>query len=87
MESVTILAGPISESATELRVAMPFTTEVAPADAHWVISAAVKIVKRGQDYFPESKPGAEQEETIVSLYGPSPLSRIVKLAKRVFLGK
>ena len=78
MESVTIVAGPMSEKATEFRVAVPFTTELAPSDAHWVISPAVKIVKRGQDYFPEAKPGAQQEETIVSLQGPSPLSRIVK---------
>ncbi|HVA16907.1 MAG TPA: hypothetical protein VMV59_04240 [Candidatus Dormibacteraeota bacterium] len=68
MESLTILAGPISERATELRVGLSFTTErLAPTEAHWVYSPAVKIVKRGQDYFPEPKPGAQQEEQILPL--------------------
>lgn len=63
MESITILAGPISEKATEIRVGVPFTTErLTPTNAHWVFSAAVGIVKRSQDFFPAPKPGAQQEE-------------------------
>ena len=87
MESVTILAGPVSEKANELRVGVPFTTELAPSEAHWIISPAVKIVKQRQEYLPEAKPGAEQEEKIASLNQPYPLPRFVELAKRVFLGK
>jgi len=76
-ESVTILAGPISEKAAEVRVAVPFitrlpssllfSTENAPTEAHWVYSAAVKIERRGQDYFPETKPGAQQLEEVLPL--------------------
>ena len=68
MESLTIVTGPISEKATEIRVGLPFTTErFAPTEAHWVFSPAVEIVKRGQYYFPEPKPGAQQEEQVLSL--------------------
>jgi hypothetical protein len=68
MESITIAAGPISEGATELRVAVPFTSEwIAPTKAHWVFSPVVRIAKRGKSYFPETKPGAQQEEQIVRL--------------------
>ena len=67
-EGLTILAGPISEGATEMRVAFPFTTErFAPSKAHWVFSPSVQIVKRGQDFFPEPKPGARQEEQVLPL--------------------
>jgi hypothetical protein len=77
MESVTIVAGPISEKAAEVRVAvpfitalpsyLPFITEHSPREAHWVYSAPVKIEKRGQDYFPETKPGSQQMEEVLPL--------------------
>jgi hypothetical protein len=77
LESVTILAGPISEKASEFRVAVPFTTDRVPSlpfttmfeptEARWVFSPATKLVKRGQDYFPAAKPGAKQEEQVLSL--------------------
>ena len=68
MESLTAVVGPISEETTEMRVGLAFTTErLRPAEAHWVFSPAVKVVKRGQDYFAEPKPGAQQEEQVVSL--------------------
>ncbi|HXT58730.1 MAG TPA: hypothetical protein VN699_08840 [Pirellulales bacterium] len=77
MEPLTILAGSISERATEMRVGLPFTTErLAPATTgHWVFSPVVKIVKRGQDYFPETKPGAQQEEQFLWSTRPSELSQ------------
>lgn len=68
MESVTILIGPISERATEVRVGVPFTTErLTPREAHWIFSPAASIVKRGGEYFAEIKEGAQQEEQVVSL--------------------
>ena len=68
MESVTIMVGPISESATEIRAGLALTTEWhEPTKAHWVITPAVKLVKRGEDYFPEAKPGAQQEEQVLPL--------------------
>lgn len=68
METITIAASPISEKATELRVAVPFTSEWnTPTRAHWVFSPLVKIVKRGALYLAEVEPGAQQEEQIVRL--------------------
>jgi hypothetical protein len=76
MEPFTILAGSISERATEMRVGLPFTTErLAPKTVHWVFSPVVKIVKRGQDYFPETKPGAQQEEQVLWSTRPGELSQ------------
>ncbi len=66
-ESITILASPISENATEMKVAVPFTTEWFPTKAHWVFCPVVKIVKKGQDFFPEVKEGAKQEEEVLPL--------------------
>ena len=66
-ESITILASPISENATEMKVAVPFTTEWFPTKAHWVFCPVVKIVKKGQDFFPEVKEGAKQEEQVLPL--------------------
>ena len=71
MESVTIVAGPISEKTTEIRVGVPFTTErFAPTKAHWVFSPTAKIVKKEELYFPEPKSGAQQEEQILPLNWP-----------------
>jgi hypothetical protein len=71
MESITILAGPISEKAAEFRVGVPFTTErLAPTKVHWVFSPAFKIIKRGQDYFPESTQEAQQEDQVLSRTWP-----------------
>jgi hypothetical protein len=63
-ESTISVVGPVSENATEMKVGFPFTTEWFPAKAHWVFCPVVKIVKKGQDYFPEVKEGAEQEEEV-----------------------
>ena len=72
MESVTILVGPISESATEMRVGVPFTSQrFAPTEVRWIYSHVIKIVKKGQDYFPETKPGTQQEEKVVPLTASS----------------
>ena len=68
MESVTFLAGPISESATEIRVGVPFTSQrFAPTEVRWIYSRPIKIVKKGDDYFPEMKPETQQEEKVVPL--------------------
>jgi len=77
MESVTILAGPISEKATEVRVvvpffkalarSLPFGRERAPTEADWIYSPAARVIKRGQYYFPEIKPGAQQAEESLPL--------------------
>ena len=76
VEPLTILAGSISEGATEMRVGLPFTTErLAPTRVHWVFSPVVKIVKKGQDYFPEIKPGAQQEEQVLWSTRPGELSQ------------
>ena len=74
MESKTIIVGPVSEKATELRVGFLFATErnglpfraerVARREAHWVFCPTVKIVKKGEGHFPEAKPGARQEEAL-----------------------
>jgi hypothetical protein len=62
LESVTVLAGPISEKATEMRIGVPFDTErPTRTKGRWIYSPVVKIIKRGQDYFPEPKPGVHQE--------------------------
>lgn len=75
MESLMIIASPISEKATEIRVAVPFTSErLTPNKVHWVFSPTARIVKRGQDYFPETKPGAKQEEQVQSLTRPGALT-------------
>jgi hypothetical protein len=72
MESITVLAGPISEKATEMRIGLPFTPErPTPTKGHWVYSPIVKIIKRGQDYFPETKPGTHQEEQMLSWTWPN----------------
>jgi hypothetical protein len=64
-ESIVILAGPISEDATEIRVGVPFTTErFMPSTAHWIFGPIADIVKRGDTCFPEIKGSAEQEEQI-----------------------
>jgi hypothetical protein len=71
MESITVLVGPVSENATEMRVGLAFTTErLRPTKAHWVFSPALKIVKRGQDYFAEVKEGSAQEVQILPLDWP-----------------
>lgn len=81
MESITILAGPISEKASEMRVGLPFTAKrFATTEVCWVFSPIVKIVKRGQDYFPEATPDAQQEEQVLSLTWPSTLSPPIRAA-------
>lgn len=68
MESITIVAGPISEMTIKMRVGLAFTTErLRPTEAHWIFSQVFTIVKKGQDYFAEPKPGTEQKEQVVSL--------------------
>ena len=62
MESITILAAPVSESATEMRVGLAFTTDRLPrAKARWVFSPVMKVVKRGDNYFLEAKPEREEK--------------------------
>jgi hypothetical protein len=71
MESLTILAAPVSEEATEMRVGLAFTTEkLTPKVAHWVFSPVIRIVKRGQDLFPELKQGSAQQEQVLPLESP-----------------
>ena len=73
MESISILAGPISEQAAEVRVGMAFTSATfTPTEAHWVFGPVVEIVKKGQSFFPTTKAGATQEEQVLSLAWPSP---------------
>jgi hypothetical protein len=73
MESISILAGPISEQAAEVRVGMAFTSAMfTPTEAHWVFGPVVEIVKKGQGFFPTTKTGATQEEQVLSLAWPSP---------------
>lgn len=68
MESITILAGPISERATEVRIGVPLTTErFTPTKAHWIFGPVTTIVKRGQNYFPEAKAGARQEDRVLPI--------------------
>ena len=55
MQSYTVFVGPISEKATEIKVAIPFTTDRFMPKAHLVFSPVVKMVKKGKDYFPEVK--------------------------------
>jgi uncharacterized membrane protein YeaQ/YmgE (transglycosylase-associated protein family) len=63
----TIVAVSISEKATEIRVAIPFTTEWFPTKAHWVYTPECRIVKKGTDSFPEVVNGAKQEEEVCPL--------------------
>ena len=65
-ESVVIVAGPVYEEAAEGRVGVGFATDrFRRAKIHWIFSPVVKIVKRGQAYFPEAKSGAQQEERVL----------------------
>ena len=66
-EFITFMAGPVSGNATEIRVGVPFTSEWWPADAHWIYSPIVRIVKNGTEHYPDVKQGADQEEQVVSL--------------------
>ena len=70
---MTFVVGPVSEEATEIRVGVPFTVEwLPPSEAHWVYSPPVNIVKKGEDYVVEAKPGARQEEIVYPVeYGVS----------------
>lgn len=56
-ESVTIVAGPISESASEMCAGVLFTSgKLATTKAQWVFSPTTKIVKRADCFFPETTP-------------------------------
>jgi uncharacterized membrane protein YeaQ/YmgE (transglycosylase-associated protein family) len=68
MESTLIVASVQREEATEMKVGVPFTSDWFPREVHWVYTPVFKIVKKGQDYYPETKEGAKQEEQI----GPLP---------------
>jgi hypothetical protein len=62
LESMTILAGPVSEKAAEIRVGLLVAAEKrAPTEADWVFSPAVNIVRRGHDFFPEQKVKPEKD--------------------------
>lgn len=68
MESITVLAAPITEEATELRIGLAFTTErFTPNKVHWIFSPIAKIVKRGEDCFAEPIEGASQEVQLLPL--------------------
>jgi hypothetical protein len=67
MESITILVGPISEKATAVKVGIPFTTDRLAPKPHWVFSPDVKIAKKGEDYSPEVKERAKQEQQALPL--------------------
>jgi hypothetical protein len=72
-DSITILASPISEKATEFKVGVPLTAEVfSPSKMHWIFSPEMKIVKKGHDYFPEKKDGATQEDQVLPWSEPRP---------------
>lgn len=67
-ESITILAGPISEKATEMRVGIPFATnKSSPKSMHLVFSPTVKIMERESDYFPEMKKKSQQEDRVLPI--------------------
>jgi hypothetical protein len=67
-ESITFSVGPVSESTTEMRVGLAFTTErFKPTRVHWIFSPMAKLVKRGEDYFWEPIEGSLQEEQVLPL--------------------
>jgi hypothetical protein len=70
--SIEIVVGPISEKATVIKIVIPYTTDRFMPKRHWVSSPEVKIVKKGEDYFPEIEKGAICKQ---SLDAPSIFSR------------
>lgn len=71
LESIDIVVGPVSETASQMRVGLAFTTKrFLRTEARWVFSPVAGIVRKGACYFAEPAPGARQEEHVVSLVSP-----------------
>jgi hypothetical protein len=70
-ETVTILAGPISDQADEFSIGVPFTGEkFNPTTVHWIFSPYAKIVRGPQFDFPVMARGM-QEVQLVPVSSPT----------------
>ena len=64
MQTTNILVGPISEKATAMKVAIPFTTDRFMPKSHLVFTPVVQIVKKGRNYFPKVEEGADIPQSL-----------------------
>jgi hypothetical protein len=66
-ESMTVLAGPVSDNATELRVGMAFSTDRRHReDVHFIFSPIAGIVSRPEFALPQLQQTGEHEDITVS---------------------
>lgn len=65
LESISVLAGGISEDATRIRVGIPFASGRFSRKVQWIFSPAVEIQRRDEYYFP-NHPVATRHHTTAS---------------------